>query len=537
MIHARALRRIALYLLAGAAIVTVYPSLIRPLIKRDIDSQVTAGLASAVAITSGEIDTWAQVHRVQAATLARVAQLELDGEHGPPATVERAFSQRFGAVMDSLMQVGDFTAAWVLRDDKEILAATHGAGQPVVARRGVTVRRSANGKVFVTFVDGGATHEPSVAVQASLVADAFKRLNPTAYSSTQSTRTSVLMRVDDSLFVVVTGAGANASAIRMALPLSSAPVPFQRALEGTPSRGLATGSDGASVYYATGTVGSLELPIVREVDESEVLTQFRAPAQLQGLLVAGLLLSLAYLFQSRWNAAQLRRERELMRVRDDFVSSVSHELRTPLTQIRMYAELLRTGSMKGQSDTARALNVIEKEARRLAILVDNILNFSRLRRRTQETNGMVTDVAEETRHVIDAFGPLAAERGMSVRADMAESLRACVDSLALRQLLLNLLENAAKYGPRGQNVVIGAVADNNKVRIWVDDEGTGVPPDERSKIWEPFFRGVAGRGNDITGSGIGLSVVQDLVILHGGDVSVTDAPTGGARFMVWFLRA
>jgi signal transduction histidine kinase len=193
--------------------------------------------------------------------------------------------------------------------------------------------------------------------------------------------------------------------------------------------------------------------------------------------------------------------------------------------------------MHGEEDTARALRVIEKEARRLAILVDNVLNFSRLRRRTEEKNGMVSDVAEEVRQVVDAFGPLAAERTMRVTTTVPEPLHARVDSLALRQLLLNLLENAAKYGPKNQNVNIGAEVDGGRVRIWVDDEGPGVPLAERASVWDPFFRGVGASSQEITGSGIGLSVVRDLVIRHGGDVAVSDAPSGGARFIVSFARA
>ena len=119
----------------------------------------------------------------------------------------------------------------------------------------------------------------------------------------------------------------------------------------------------------------------------------------------------------------------------------------------------------------------------------------------------------------------------------AEPLHARVDSLALRQLLLNLLENAAKYGPKGQQVVIGADVDGHRVRIWVDDQGPGVPVAERSHLWEPSFRGATASAQEITGSGIGLSVVRDLVVRHGGDVNVTDAPTGGARFVVSFPRA
>ncbi|MEO5814240.1 MAG: HAMP domain-containing sensor histidine kinase [Gemmatimonadaceae bacterium] len=534
----RTLRQLALYILSGAVIIAAYPPVMRRFLRREVFEQVTLGMANAVAITAGEVDTWSQVHRVQALTLARVAQLELEAPMLPGRSREAAFAERFGATMDSLTTVGDFSAAWILGRGNVVLARTRGAGEPSSTVLGTHVHRDAEARVVIDFVAGvGDSLAPHVVLRTTLEPGFFRRLNPTALGETHTIRSSILLRRGDSVFVAISAEKAGNIVGAQAWPIADAPIPMRLALDSSVTRGLAMGSRGAQVYYATGSIPSLGLPIVREIDESEVLMPFRGQTLLEGIFLAALVLLLAYLLQSLWNAAQLRRERELMRVRDDFVSSVSHELRTPLTQIRMYAELLRSGSMSGEEDTARALRVIEKEARRLAILVDNVLNFSRLRRRTEEMNGMVADVTEEVHQVIDAFGPLAAERAMTVRAEIAEPLHARVDSLALRQLLLNLVENAAKYGPKGQQVVIGADVAGHRVRIWVDDQGPGVPVAERSHLWEPFFRGATASAQEITGSGIGLSVVRDLVVRHGGDVAVTDAPSGGARFIVSFPRA
>jgi signal transduction histidine kinase len=109
-----------------------------------------------------------------------------------------------------------------------------------------------------------------------------------------------------------------------------------------------------------------------------------------------------------------------------------------------------------------------------------------------------------------------------------------VDSEAVRQILLNFLENAVKYGPRGQTVTIGARQDGERVQVWVDDQGPGVAPNERESIWTAFRRGKAGTESRTGGAGIGLSVVHDLVKQYGGKVWVEDIPTGGARFIAEF---
>ncbi|MEP6834605.1 MAG: HAMP domain-containing sensor histidine kinase, partial [Gemmatimonas sp.] len=234
----------------------------------------------------------------------------------------------------------------------------------------------------------------------------------------------------------------------------------------------------------------------------------------------------------------LRREQALSEVRADFLAAVSHELRTPLAQIRMFAELLRSGAMRKPDEMSRALNVIEKESSRLSILVDNVLNYARLRRESSPVSVEVshgTDVKRDIDYVIDAFAPLAREKEVSLTSSAADSVPfANVDSEAVRQILLNFLENAVKYGPRDQTVAIGAAQHGARVQVWVDDQGPGVSPTEREFIWTAFRRGKAGSESRTGGAGIGLSVVHDLVKEYGGNVWVEDSATGGARFMVEF---
>lgn len=232
---------------------------------------------------------------------------------------------------------------------------------------------------------------------------------------------------------------------------------------------------------------------------------------------------------------QVRRQQQLARLRSDFVASVSHELRTPLAQIRWFAELLRMGKLRTAEERDRSLRIIDQEARRLAFLVENVLNFSRSSHDAGRVAPEPLVLADEVRDVVDAFQPLAQARRMRVETALDGELPAMVDRGALRQILLNLLDNAAKYGPVGQTVRVRVMpGDGGRVRLSVEDEGHGVPEAERERVWEPFYRADRDLGTPVTGSGIGLSVVNDLVRLQQGRRWVEAGDAGGARFVLEF---
>jgi signal transduction histidine kinase len=229
---------------------------------------------------------------------------------------------------------------------------------------------------------------------------------------------------------------------------------------------------------------------------------------------------------------QLHREYELARLRTDFVSGVSHELRTPLAQIRMFSETLLLGRVRSDRERLRSLEIIDQEARRLTHLVENLLHFSRSERQVTRLSPAPAPLAVLVREAIEAFAPLAATRGITLASDLADGLVALVDAEAVRQMLLNLLDNAAKYGPPDQTVTVGLRATEGRARLWVDDQGPGIPAADRERIWERFWRLERDRGSSIAGTGIGLSVVRELVALHGGRAWAEDAPEGGARFVI-----
>jgi signal transduction histidine kinase len=227
---------------------------------------------------------------------------------------------------------------------------------------------------------------------------------------------------------------------------------------------------------------------------------------------------------------QLRRQQELVRLRDDFVSGVSHELRTPLAQIRLFADLLESGRLGDPAQRARSVRIINEESRRLTYLVENILHFSRGQRDASRLSPAPADMGAFVREVVDGFAPLAHHVEFATRVEPGVVAR--IDRDAFRQVLLNLLDNAAKYGPRGGVVQVAMAVVGFNLRIWVKDAGPGVPREERARIWEPYRRLDREADAAVGGSGIGLAVVKDVVELHGGRVWVEDAAGGGARFVV-----
>jgi signal transduction histidine kinase len=234
---------------------------------------------------------------------------------------------------------------------------------------------------------------------------------------------------------------------------------------------------------------------------------------------------------------QVRRDVELARLRGDFVSSVSHDLRTPLAQMRLYLETLRLGRFRTEEQRMASIAHVERETARLSQLVERVLRFN-AQGRVDDGARVPVDATAEVQQVVEEFAPLAQPRHVRLVTDVPRN--AAVPPLALapdalRHVLLNLLDNAVKYGPAGQTVRVQVAPVGHEVHITVSDEGPGVPPDEREQVWAPFRRG---RGHaSVAGSGIGLSIVRDVATRHGGRAWVegakdADGNAAGARFVV-----
>jgi signal transduction histidine kinase len=229
----------------------------------------------------------------------------------------------------------------------------------------------------------------------------------------------------------------------------------------------------------------------------------------------------------------LRREQELARLRSDFVSSVSHELRTPLAQIRLFLETLRLGRFSTEEQRRWSLDNIDRETNRLAHLVENVLYFARSGRGVvNRASPESTDLTVEISNIARAFEPLAASRRASLRLDLAPNVVVPLQRESFRQVMLNLLDNAVKYGPAGQTITISLATVGSSARVTVADQGPGIPAKEREAIWTPFFRGDTASAQGAGGSGIGLAIVKDIVAQMGARIDLAHADGGGAAFYV-----
>ena len=509
-------------------------------VRQNSFSEVESVLEISLTTSRSETGAWAGAQRDRVAMAAQLAK----GRELSVFDARRDLHSLLDAMVDGLHTKGVAAVAAATDENGAIIATeSDGATAPPPAAWSFPGNRDLTGNVRCGTQICVVMREPTAfGTQAGWIVlwipvsdDTFRGLNP-ASRSNNTGRTSVVARVGDSVAVLASRSNSSKPVPRM-LPWSEVPQHVRTALGGSASSGHGPGLFGVEVIYAASAVSGMPWAVVREMESAEILHDVNVALLVEELLVVALFFSLAFLVQNRVRAVQARRTTELTQLRADFVSSVSHELRTPLAQIRMFAELLRKGSMRTPQDADRALRIIEKEASRLTILVDNILNYTRLRKRAERASSIPTHVTGAVRQTIESFAPLSAERGVHIEADIEPDLWATVDSLGLRQVLLNFLENAVKYGPRDQKVTVGAKALDGIVRVWVDDQGPGVPPSEREAVWRAFYRRKESIAAGATGAGIGLAVVRELVLQSGGSVQVTDAPNGGARFLADLPRA
>jgi len=247
------------------------------------------------------------------------------------------------------------------------------------------------------------------------------------------------------------------------------------------------------------------------------LPRSRLPEALALVALTALLLGAA--------ARQLRRGQELLEARERFVAGVSHELRTPLQQILLFADLLRLSRVSGQEETLRAASVIHRETRRLINLVENVLSFSRPPPDRAAAQGGDTALLSLAGTVVESFRPIADERDVRLVVSGDEvAVRGDPDSI--RQVLINLLDNAVKYGPEGQTIRLQVARREEMGVVTVSDEGPGIPPRERERIWEAYVRLDRDARALEAGQGVGLAIVRDLVAGMKGRARVVDYGPG-----------
>ncbi len=229
----------------------------------------------------------------------------------------------------------------------------------------------------------------------------------------------------------------------------------------------------------------------------------------------------------------LTRLRQLEAVRQEFVANVSHELRTPLSLIKSAAETLIDGGKDDPSVNGRFLELIDKHANRLTLLIDDLLLLARLDSGRLELKLRAVPLAAATQEALDDAAGLARTRRVSLENRVAAEATAHADPERLRQVLANLIDNAIKYGREGGAVVVGGRAlDAARVELTVRDDGPGIPAEARARIFERFYRVDKARSREQGGTGLGLAIVKNVVQAHGGEVRVESAPEQGTVFFI-----
>jgi len=224
--------------------------------------------------------------------------------------------------------------------------------------------------------------------------------------------------------------------------------------------------------------------------------------------------------------------RQLERVRRDFVANVSHELRTPLATITGYAETLLSGSLQLDPMARDFIETIERNGRRLTLLVHDLLILARLESQGDGPRLGPVIVSNAVAEVLDALATTSDEQGVHLSVDLDELPAVLGEERALTQVIRNLVENAIKYTDNGGTVGLRANFDGEHVTMTVSDTGIGIEAIHLPRIFERFYRVDEGRSRDRGGTGLGLAIVKHMVQAMDGEIGVQSHPGAGSTFII-----
>lgn len=230
----------------------------------------------------------------------------------------------------------------------------------------------------------------------------------------------------------------------------------------------------------------------------------------------------------------LTRIHKLERLRRDFVANVSHELKTPITAVKGFVETLLEGAVEDRETAIRFLDITLKHTNQLNAVIEDLLSLSRIEQETG--NGGIRVQTGKIIDVIKAAATVcrkrAEENGVAIRVDCDPDLTVKMHPTLLQQALVNLVDNALKYGSDNTDLEIRVETENDRVLIHVRDHGPGIAEEHLGRLFERFYRVDKSRSRDLGGSGLGLAIVKHIVQAHRGRISVRSKVGEGTEFII-----
>ncbi|MGF3066593.1 two-component system histidine kinase PnpS [Facklamia sp. P12950] len=224
--------------------------------------------------------------------------------------------------------------------------------------------------------------------------------------------------------------------------------------------------------------------------------------------------------------------RRLETVRSEFVANASHELRTPVTAIKGFAETLLNGALKDKKAANKFVNIIAKESNRLEMIIEDILELSRVEKSENNLPRSSFYVDKVTENMIEFLSQKTAQKSIKVELISNNNIALKADQYRFEQILTNLLDNAINYSDEGSQITISIKEKKKKIELTVADTGIGIPETEMDRIFERFYRVDKARSRNSGGTGLGLSIVRNLVKMMGGKIEVKSQVGVGTSFTI-----
>jgi signal transduction histidine kinase/tetratricopeptide (TPR) repeat protein len=226
-------------------------------------------------------------------------------------------------------------------------------------------------------------------------------------------------------------------------------------------------------------------------------------------------------------------EKEILKLKSDFVSSVSHEFKTPITSIKALTERLLEGNVKDPKRMREYYSEIFRDTENLSHLVGNFLDFSKMEEGKKQYNIEETDFKLWLEQTVTDFFRRSIRRNYNINTNINEPLLPVkIDKNAMKLVVNNLLDNAVKFSPENSEIKVVLEKHGEKLLLKIKDDGIGISKNEQSSIFEKFYRGKDASQSSTTGTGLGLTIVKQIVEAHGGEVWVESEPGKGSSFSV-----